>query len=115
MCNDSFSVLVQQARYATRSIQANGRTTRTNCWKSRHVYQSHAASAQMLKQKVLRTCTARRRATAVASLMTPSPNTRLYSRGLRSCLSTCSTATESVAAKMAPSAKQSCRQTHVDL
>lgn len=51
----------------------------------------------------------------MASLMTPSPNTRLYSNGLRSCFSTCSTATESVAAKMAPSAKQSCRQTHVDL
>lgn len=44
----------------------------------------------------------------VASLMTPSPKTRLNSSGARSCSSTCSTATLSVVAKMAPSARQSC-------
>ena len=51
---------------------------------------------------------ARRRATPAASLMTPSPNTKLNKIGLRSLSSTCSTATESVVAKMAPSAKTSC-------
>ena len=40
--------------------------------------------------------------------MTPSPNTREYSRGMRSWFSTCSTATLSVAAKITPNAKQSC-------
>ena len=54
------------------------------------------------------TWTARSRATAVASLMTPSPKTRLYSRGALSGRSTCSTATESVAAKITPSASESC-------
>ena len=44
----------------------------------------------------------------VASLITPSPNTRLYSSGWRSCEMTCSAATESVAARIAPSAKHSC-------
>lgn len=55
------------------------------------------------------TCTARNRATDVASLMTPSPKTREYSSGILSCFSTCSTATLSVAAKMTPRAKQSYR------
>ena len=45
----------------------------------------------------------------MASLMTPSPKTRLYSRGALSGRSTCSTATESVAAKITPSASESCR------
>ncbi len=55
------------------------------------------------------TWTVRSRATVVASLMTPSPKTRLNSRGALSCSSTCSTATLSVVAKMAPSARQSCQ------
>lgn len=55
------------------------------------------------------TWTVRRRATVVASLMTPSPKTMLNSRGARSGSSTCSTATLSVVAKMAPSARQSCQ------
>ena len=50
----------------------------------------------------------RNKATVVASLMTPSPNTRLNSSGALSCSSTCNTATLSVVAKIAPSAKQSC-------
>ena len=44
----------------------------------------------------------------MASFMTPSPKTRLYSRGALSGRSTCSTATESVAAKITPSASESC-------
>lgn len=44
----------------------------------------------------------------VASLITPSPNTTLYSSGKRSWEMTCSAATESVAARMEPSARQSC-------
>lgn len=43
----------------------------------------------------------------VASLMTPSPKTTEYSRGERSCDKTCSAATESVAARMDPRARQS--------
>ena len=54
---------------------------------------------------------ARRSATPAASLMTPSPNTRLNKMGLRSLSSTCSTATESVVAKMAPNARMSWIQT----
>lgn len=43
--------------------------------------------------------------------MTPSPKTMLNRSGARSCSSTCSTATLSVVAKMAPRAKQSCSRT----
>lgn len=54
------------------------------------------------------TWTVRSSATEVASLMTPSPKTRLKSSGERSWLSTCRTATLSVVANIAPSARQSC-------
>mmetsp|Transcript_24086 Transcript_24086/g.71491 ORF Transcript_24086/g.71491 Transcript_24086/m.71491 type:complete len:271 (-) Transcript_24086:719-1531(-) len=53
--------------------------------------------------------TAPRSTTDVASLMTPSPNTRLKSSGIVSGLSTCSVATLSVALKIAPSARQSAK------
>lgn len=46
-------------------------------------------------------------ATDVASFMTPSPKTSEYSTPASSGRMTCSTATVSVAAKMAPSARQS--------
>ena len=54
------------------------------------------------------TWTVRRRATEVASLITPSPKTSENSRGALSSSKTCKTATLSVVAKIAPSAKQSC-------
>lgn len=54
------------------------------------------------------TCTVRSRATEVASLMTPSPKTNGNRRGALSSSNTWRTATLSVVAKIAPSAKQSC-------
>ncbi len=61
------------------------------------------------------TCMARRSATPAASLMTPSPKTKLKRMGLRSLSSTCSTATESVVAKIAPRANMSCRLAQTDI
>lgn len=83
------------------------------CWAQNINATSSEPSQDLLwvcwwRSKCCCTWTALRRATEVASLMTPSPKTREYRRGILSCFKTCRTATLSVAAKITPRARQSC-------